>query len=73
MLRFFLNKLALIVPTLIGITICAFGFVRLLPGDPILALAGEHRKRPLAASLVRASDGKVEACRTVLGASARCP
>ena len=42
MLRFFLNKLALIVPTLIGITICAFGFVRLLPGDPILALAGEH-------------------------------
>ena len=42
MLRFFLNKLALIIPTLIGITICAFGFVRLLPGDPILALAGEH-------------------------------
>jgi dipeptide transport system permease protein len=42
MLRFVLSKLALIVPTLIGITICAFGFVRLLPGDPILALAGEH-------------------------------
>jgi dipeptide transport system permease protein len=42
MLRFILNKLALIVPTLVGITICAFGFVRLLPGDPILALAGEH-------------------------------
>jgi len=42
MLRFILNKLALIIPTLIGITICAFGFVRLLPGDPILALAGEH-------------------------------
>jgi subtilisin family serine protease len=39
----------------------------------LVALAGEHRKRPLAASLVRASDGKVEACRTVLGASARCP
>ena len=42
MLRFILNKIALIIPTLIGITICAFGFVRLLPGDPILALAGEH-------------------------------
>lgn len=42
MLRYFLNKLALVVPTLIGITICAFSFVRLLPGDPILALAGEH-------------------------------
>ena len=46
MLRFFLNKIALIVPTLIGITICAFGFVRLLPGDPILALAGEHGVTP---------------------------
>ena len=42
MFRYVLNKLLLIVPTLIGITICAFGFVRLLPGDPILALAGEH-------------------------------
>ncbi|MDO8361086.1 MAG: ABC transporter permease subunit [Devosia sp.] len=42
MFRYILNKLVLIVPTLIGITICAFGFVRLLPGDPILALAGEH-------------------------------
>jgi len=46
MLRFFLNKIALIIPTLIGITICAFGFVRLLPGDPILALAGEHGVTP---------------------------
>ena len=46
MLRYILNKLALIVPTLIGITICAFGFVRLLPGDPILALAGEHGVTP---------------------------
>ncbi|MBI4920824.1 MAG: ABC transporter permease subunit [Devosia nanyangense] len=42
MFRYILNKLVLIVPTLVGITICAFGFVRLLPGDPILALAGEH-------------------------------
>jgi dipeptide transport system permease protein len=46
MLRFILNKLALVIPTLIGITICAFGFVRLLPGDPILALAGEHGVTP---------------------------
>ena len=46
MLRFFFNKLALIVPTLIGITICAFGFVRVLPGDPILALAGQHGVTP---------------------------
>ncbi len=42
MFRFILNKIALILPTLVGITICAFGFVRVLPGDPILALAGQH-------------------------------
>ena len=33
-------------PTFIGITICAFAFVRLLPGDPILAMAGEHGVTP---------------------------
>mgnify|MGYP001548762249 CR=1 FL=1 len=38
----------------------------------LVALAGERRKRPLASNLVRASDGKVEACATVLGTSARC-
>ena len=42
MLRYILHKLALVIPTLIGITICSFGFVRLIPGDPILALSGER-------------------------------
>jgi dipeptide transport system permease protein len=42
MLRYILNKLLLVLPTLFGITVCAFAFVRLLPGDPILAMAGEH-------------------------------
>jgi len=46
MLRYILHKLLLFVPTLIGITICAFAFVRLLPGDPILAMAGEHGVTP---------------------------
>ncbi len=46
MLRFFLNKLLHLVPTLFGITVCAFMFVRLLPGDPILAMAGEHGVTP---------------------------
>jgi dipeptide transport system permease protein len=46
MLRFILNKLALIVPTIIGITIASFAFIRLLPGDPILAMAGQHGIKP---------------------------
>ncbi|MCB9966041.1 MAG: ABC transporter permease subunit [Geminicoccaceae bacterium] len=42
MLRFLLSRLALLVPTFIGVSIVAFAFVRLLPGDPILLLAGER-------------------------------
>ncbi|CDP51714.1 ABC transporter permease subunit [Paradevosia shaoguanensis] len=46
MLNYILRKLAYLVPTVIGISICAFAFVRLLPGDPILAMAGEHGVTP---------------------------
>lgn len=46
MLRFILQKLALIVPTIVGITIASFAFIRLLPGDPILAMAGQHGVTP---------------------------
>jgi dipeptide transport system permease protein len=57
MLRYILGKLLLIVPTLIGITICAFAFVRLLPGDPILAMAGEHGVTPERYALLREQFG----------------
>lgn len=46
MLRFVLNKLAYLVPTFIGITIVAFAFVRVLPGDPVLLMAGERGVSP---------------------------
>jgi dipeptide transport system permease protein len=46
MLRYILGKLALIIPTFIGISILSFGFVRILPGDPVLVLAGEHGLSP---------------------------
>ncbi len=42
MFRFFLSRLALLIPTFIGVSIVAFSFIRLLPGDPILLLAGER-------------------------------
>lgn len=38
----------------------------------LVALAGERNKRPLASSLVRGRDGRVEACASVLGGSASC-
>jgi dipeptide transport system permease protein len=46
MLRFLLTRLLLLVPTFIGITIAAFSFIRLLPGDPILVMAGERTVSP---------------------------
>ncbi len=46
MFRFVLGKLAVLIPTFIGITIVAFGFVRLLPGDPLLLMAGERGLTP---------------------------
>lgn len=42
MLRFLLGRLAYLIPTVLGITIVAFGFVRVLPGDPVLLMAGER-------------------------------
>ncbi|WP_075997339.1 ABC transporter permease subunit [Salaquimonas pukyongi] len=42
MFRFFLYRLALLIPTFIGVSIVAFAFIRMLPGDPILLLAGER-------------------------------
>ncbi|MCP4430756.1 MAG: ABC transporter permease subunit [Gammaproteobacteria bacterium] len=46
MFKFLLNKLAMLVPTFFGVTIAAFAFIRLLPGDPILLLAGERGVTP---------------------------
>ena len=46
MFRFILGKLAYLLPTFIGITIVAFGFVRVLPGDPVLLMAGERGLAP---------------------------
>lgn len=42
MIRFLFSRLLLLVPTFIGVTIVSFGFIRLLPGDPVLLLAGER-------------------------------
>jgi dipeptide transport system permease protein len=46
MLRFFFNRLAMILPTFFGVTLVAFGFIRLIPGDPIELLAGERGVTP---------------------------
>ena len=46
MLRFVLTRLGHLIPTFIGVTIVAFAFIRLIPGDPIEVLAGERSISP---------------------------
>lgn len=46
MFKFILNKIVLLIPTFIGITLAAFLFVRLLPGDPVTVLTGERGVTP---------------------------
>ena len=46
MLRFIFAKLLYLIPTMLGITLVAFGFIRLLPGDPVLLMAGERGVSP---------------------------
>lgn len=46
MLGFLARKLLGLVPTLLGITLLAFGLIRLIPGDPIEVMMGERRLDP---------------------------
>ncbi len=40
--RFILRRLVSVLPTLIGVTLIIFLFQRLIPGDPAVAMLGEH-------------------------------
>ena len=42
MLRFVLQRLSVLIPTFLGITIAAFVFIHIIPGDPIEVMAGER-------------------------------
>ena len=46
MLRFLLGRLAVLIPTFIGVSIIAFSFIRMLPGDPVALLSGERVMSP---------------------------
>lgn len=42
MLNYILSRLLTFVPTFFGVTLISFGFIRALPGDPIIVMAGER-------------------------------
>jgi dipeptide transport system permease protein len=43
---FILRRVALIVPTFLGVTLLAFALIRLIPGDPVENLSGERGMDP---------------------------
>lgn len=57
MLRFFFTRIGLLIPTFIGVSIVAFAFIRLLPGDPIMLLAGERGVDPARYAELQSSLG----------------
>jgi len=46
MLAFLLRRVALIIPTFIGVTLIAFALIHLIPGDPVENLSGERGMDP---------------------------
>src|SRR4030095_13939953 len=46
MFRFVLRRVALVVPTFIGVTLLAFALIHLIPGDPVENLSGERGMDP---------------------------
>lgn len=46
MFRFLLGRLAVLIPTFIGVSVIAFAFIRLLPGDPVMLMSGERVMAP---------------------------
>ena len=41
-LKYVLSRLATFIPTFLGVTLISFAFIRVLPGDPIVVMAGER-------------------------------
>ncbi len=54
MLRYSLRRILLMIPTLIGSTFLVYFLVFLVPGNPVLALAGEKRLSPSTIAAIRA-------------------
>jgi dipeptide transport system permease protein len=57
MLRFIFTKLALLIPTFIGVTLLTFFMIRAIPGDPIELLVGERGIAPERHAMLRAQLG----------------
>lgn len=51
MLELICKRLLLAIPTLLIVSVMVFGLQKLLPGDPLIAMAGEERDPAVIAQL----------------------
>jgi peptide/nickel transport system permease protein len=56
MMRYIIKRVLTVIPVLLGVSMLVFGFVRLIPGDPAVAMLGE-RATPDSIAQVRAQLG----------------
>ena len=57
MLQFFVKRLLIAVPTLLGVSILAFSLIRMVPGDPVRLLLGERGGDPKVYQEMRSNLG----------------
>ena len=57
MLQFILRRLGLVIPTFIGITLLTFAFVHMIPGDPVMIMAGRTWDLPRTSRAVAGRNG----------------
>lgn len=57
MLRFIMHRLMMLVVALFGISVISFGFIHVLPGNPLQALAGSHVMTPERTAVLMAKFG----------------
>ena len=57
MINFFLKRIAMIIPTFIGVTLLTFALIHLIPGDPVVLIAGERGITPERHAILRAEMG----------------
>jgi dipeptide transport system permease protein len=56
-ITFILKRLAIAIPTLIGVSIIAFSLIRLVPGDPVTLIIGERGASPEVRAAIEARLG----------------
>ncbi len=57
MLEVLIRRILVLVPTLIGVSVLAFGLIRMVPGDPVLLMLGERGSDPAAYEEMKANLG----------------